>query len=249
MYRSVRGLRDAAVEARDGRVGFEEQVFFDDEKWAVRYLVVDTEGPAGDRSVLVSPMAVTAVDRQKAVIHVDLTCRQVSGSPDIDTERPVSRQKETEYSLYYRYPMYWGGIGLWYHEAIPSALLKTDLADAKKGEEGRHDDVHLRSSREVIGYHVRARDGRIGHVEDFLFDETSWAIAYVEVDTRNWIGGKKVLVPPGWLGRVSWADRRVHIDLPLAAIRTAPAAVNPEDLTPEYEKALREHYEKAKTVP
>jgi len=246
MYRSVKGLRDAVIQAADGRVGFEEQVFFDDEQWVVRYLVVDTEQPGGDRAVLISPMAVTAVDRDKSVINVDLTCRQVFSSPDVDTERPVSRQKEIEYSRYLNYPVYWGGVGLWLQEAAPAALIKAQRLSPNDAQKAGDDDVHLRSSREVIGYRVRARDGRIGHVEDLILDESSWAIAYVEVDTRNWIGGKKVLVPPHWLSRVSWAERRVYIDLPLAAIKEAPAAETMEEVTPEYERGLREHYERAK---
>jgi len=35
------------------------------------------------------------------------------GQPDIDTDKPVSRQYEMNYLSYYGYPYYWGGAGLW----------------------------------------------------------------------------------------------------------------------------------------
>ena len=46
----------------------------------------------------------------------------------------------------------------------------------------------------MIGYHIEATDGEIGHVEDFLVEDSSWAIRYMIVDTRNWWPGRKVLV-------------------------------------------------------
>jgi hypothetical protein len=39
-----------------------------------------------------------------------------------------------------------------------------------------HGDPHLRSSTNVIGYYIQATDGEIGHVEDFLVEDSSWAI-------------------------------------------------------------------------
>jgi hypothetical protein len=55
---------------------------------------------------------------------------------------------------------------------------------------------HLRSVKEVIGYHIQATDGDIGHVEDFVVDDEVWALRYVVVDTRNWLPGRKVLWYP-----------------------------------------------------
>ena len=60
-------------------------------------------------------------------------------------------------------------------------------------------DTHLRSTHEVSGYHVKATGGEIGHVEDFLFDDETWEIRYVIVDTRNWWPAKKVLLRPQWI--------------------------------------------------
>jgi len=75
---------------------------------------------------------------------------------------------------------------------------------------GRRDDPHLRSTRQVTGYHIHATDGELGHVEDFIVDDENWAVRFLVVDTRNWLPGKKVLLSPQWIERVEWADSSVH---------------------------------------
>jgi hypothetical protein len=57
-------------------------------------------------------------------------------------------------------------------------------------------DSHLRSTGAVTGYHIEAEDGEIGHVAGFIVDDETWAIRYIEVLTKNWWPGKKVLVSP-----------------------------------------------------
>ena len=83
-------------------------------------------------------------------------------------------------------------------------------AHARRGGPGH---PHLRSSAKVIGYHTQATDGDIGHVEDFLVEDSLWAIRYMVVDTRNWGPGKKVLVSPEWIKGVDWSDSKVHVDV------------------------------------
>jgi hypothetical protein len=239
--RSVRNLRHEAVNAIDGRIGFVEQVFFDDDRWTIRYLVVDTDKEFDYRRVLVSPLAVIAHDAgTPGMIRVRLSRRQVAESPDIDTEKPVSRQKELEYNKYFLFPSYWNGIGVWGSGLLPAELLGL-AAEISSGEQAPA-DVHLRSSREVIGYRVKANDGKVGHVEDFLYDDATWQFRYLEVDIRNWIGGAHVLVPSSWVQWVSWEERSIQLDLTVEAVRAAPEYDSVESLTPEFEQRLRSHY-------
>ena len=48
----------------------------------------------------------------------------------------------------------------------------------------------------MTSYHLLARDGEIGHVEDFVADDETWAIRYLIVATTDFWPGKRVLVPP-----------------------------------------------------
>ena len=94
----------------------------------------------------------------------------------------------------------------------------------------------------VTGYNIEATDGEIGHVDGFVVDDEAWAIRYIEVATRNWWPGKKVLVSPAWIERVSWADSKVYVGLSREAIKSAPEYVESMPITREYENRLYAHY-------
>jgi hypothetical protein len=93
-----------------------------------------------------------------------------------------------------------------------------------------------------LRYHIHASDGDIGHVEDYTLEYESWAIRYFEVVTRNWLPGKKVLLPTAWIKEVSWEDAKVHVDTTRHAIKDAPEYQPGSQVSAEYERQLREYY-------
>jgi len=104
-------------------------------------------------------------------------------------------------------------------------------------------DSHLRSTNEVAGYRIQAKDDKIGHVEDFIMDDNLWILRYVVIDTRNWLpGGRKVLVSPGWVDHISWADRIVFINLNAKAIENSPEYKPTLPVNREYEERLYDFY-------
>ena len=119
MLRNVKDLRGYAIRATDGVIGHVDDFYFDDEGWAIRYLVVDTGRWLPDRQVLISPVLIGHPDWSARLLPVFLTKAQLKSSPDIDTKRPVSRQHEAAYHGYFGYPYYWGGAGLWGMGAYP----------------------------------------------------------------------------------------------------------------------------------
>jgi hypothetical protein len=238
-------LKGLVIRATDGELGTVDQFFFDDETWAIRYLTVETGGWLGGRRVLISPISVVHTDWQAKRLDVALTKRQVEKSPDIDTHKPVSRQHEAAYLGYYGYPSYWGGPYLWGPAFYPAGLAGETIASAEAMAEriGRESaDSHLRSTEAVTGYTIDAPDGDIGHVDGFLVDDEAWAIRYIEVATRNWWPGKKVLVSPAWIEQVSWMESKVSVGLSREAIKGAPEYVESAPITREYENQLYVHY-------
>ena len=143
--------------------------------------------------------------------------QQVKDSPDIDTDRPVSRQMETDIYDYYGWSPYWGTgfymggygywLGRWRMAVSPSPGSRRRVRGYRRCRPS-DDDPHLRSIEAVTGYHIHASDGEIGHVEDFLMDDADWSIHYLVVDTKNWWPGKKVLISPRRprrsIGRITW---------------------------------------------
>jgi len=237
-------LRGATVAAADGDVGEVVDVFFDDRTWTVRWLVVDTGTWLPGRRVLISPISVRAVDAEHRRVAVELTRAQVEGSPGVDADQPVSRQKEIEFYRYYSYPYYWAGPLRWGPAPAPADLPLAAGAPPPQEPPGpaAADDARLRSAEEVEDYVIAARDGDIGHVDDFLVDESAWAIRWVVVDTTDWWPGGTVLVAPEWIGDVRWEDSRLVVDLSREAIRGAPPYRPGQRVTREYEARLLEHY-------
>jgi len=245
MLRNTSQLKGLVIRATDGEIGAVDQFYFDDDSWAIRYLTVDTGGWLGGRQVLISPMSVVNANWQAKRVDVSLTKKQVENSPDIDTHLPVSRQHEAAYLQYYGYPFYWGGPYLWGPTFNPSSLSAPAVASMQAIPDSiarEWTDSHLRSSEAVTGYHIEAADGEIGHVDGFVVDDEAWAIRYIEVATRNWWPGKRVLVSPAWIERVSWADSRVYAGLSREAIKNGPEYTESMPVTREYEDRLYFHY-------
>lgn len=255
MLRNLKDIEGFAIHATDGILGHVRDFYFDDESWVVRYFVVETGPWHANRRTLISPMAMGVPDWTKKLIPAALTQTQVRNGPDIDTDKPVSRQHEMGYLGYYGYPNYWGGGGLWGAGMYPDMLQGgRDLAIANYGNERerripghstrkvsetrREDNPHLQSANSVMRYYVHASDGDIGHLAGILVEEETWAIRYMIVDTSNWCLGHEVLIAPEWIEDVYWADSKLMIALTREAIKGAPAFDSKVPITREQETLL-----------
>jgi uncharacterized protein YrrD len=223
MLQSTRKLKGFTIAASDGDIGKIIDVYFDEQKWAIRYFVVDTGGWLTGRKVLISPISVQQVDWDHRSVHAGLTRQQIKDSPGIDTEQPVSRRQEAEFYRHYDYPLYWTGPLLWGFGAFPplGGLLHSGGAP---GDDENHDhaDSHLRSSEEVIGYDIQETNGSLGHVEDFLFDNEDWSIRFMIVNTGHWLPGKHVLISPLLIKDVNWPSRHVVVNVTREAVNGSP---------------------------
>lgn len=251
MLRSLNNLTDYNLHASDGEIGDIKDFFFDDEEWVVRYMVVRTDSKLFGKDVLISPYAFTKIDWQEEEIYTNLTREQIKNSPDIDTEKPISRQKEMEYHSYYGFPVYWGGPGLWGTATYPAtmAAIFHEKEEKEKEQAVREDEYakeesenHLRSTKEVDGYTIEAIDDRVGHVEDFIAEEESWCIRYFVVDTRTILPGKKVILSPEWIKEIDWGASKVVVDLLADTIKNSPEVDLNEPISRKTEEDLFNYY-------
>ena len=247
MMRRISQLKDLKIHATDGEIGCMEEFLFDDKAWAIRYLVVNTGGWLLGRSVLISPIFLRQADWETNQIHVALTKLQIENSPDVDTQKPVSRQHEQDYMNYFGSAYYWDGSYIWGDGHFPGDLAGASIPINAPALVSKLESAssHLRSTTAVKGYHIRATDGEIGHVEDFIVDSHTWSIRYLEVKTRNWLPGKKVLIAPEWIESVSWTESKVYVSLPLETIKSAPEYAESKTITREYENELHAHFGRA----
>ncbi|MBF0104385.1 MAG: PRC-barrel domain containing protein [Deltaproteobacteria bacterium] len=231
-------LKGYKLHSRDGKIGKAKEFYFDDQYWTVRYLVADTGNWLMGRQVLISPYALVGVNENEQHVDVNLTKKQIEESPSLDTDKPVSRQFEESYHGYYGWPTYWGGPNAWGdHPAI--------VRDSKKWNKPTQSheswNPHLRSTHDVSGYHIHAKDGDIGHVEDFIIDDDSWTIRYFLVDTRNWMPGKKVIISPKWIDHIIWEDSKVFVNLTRETIKQSPEYSDKALIKRDYEVKLHHH--------
>ena len=239
--RRVRELTELTILGTDGEIGSVQEVYFDDRNWAIRYLVVKAGGWLVSREVLLAPAAVTEINDAHRTMKVALTKDQIRRAPPIEAAKPLSRDYEEAYFRHFQWAPYWEpGPTEWassvpYPEMPPLPIDTTLPADAPK-------NPHLRSSREITGYDIQAMDGAIGHVEDLVVDDETWTVRYIEVDTRNWLPGKNVLLQMMRIDHISWVDRSVAVMLSRQAIESAPAYDPSKLITPSYEVQLFKHY-------
>jgi hypothetical protein len=237
-----------AVAARDGNIGRIEDFLFDDISWHIRWAVVNTGNWLSGRKVLLPTSALGHPDSSGREFPVELTMQQVKDSPDIDTERPVSRHMETSVYGYYGWNPYWGnglymgaygyGGGVSASPSLGRSMDEQEIADAEMD----NDDPHLRSIKAVSGYHVHAADGSIGHDEDFLIEDADWRIHYLVIDTKNWWPGKRALISPRSVRSIEWRDRLLHLGIDRQTVKASPAYDPELAVDPAYEKRLEEYY-------
>lgn len=123
MLQNIKELLGFVVEGTDGSIGRIHDLYFDDRDWTIRFLVVETGTWLEGRKVLISPVAINETDWARRLLPVSVTREQVKNSPDVDSQKPVSRQHEVENYAYYGYPYYWGGSGIWGDSMQPGTML------------------------------------------------------------------------------------------------------------------------------
>src|SRR4030095_7055938 len=216
MLRSIRQLYGDKLGASDGEIGHVKDFYFDDQNWAIRYLVADTGSWLPGRQVLLSPYSLGRLDQAEKVLRVNLTRKQIEDSPPIESHKPVSRQYEEEYYRYYGWPYYWQGDALWGISGFPILELPPkpfpDQSRTMIGPPLAPTDAHLRSTQTVNGYNVRTSDDvTVGHVCDFMMDTESWAIRQLVVKTGHRLSGKEALVETKTVDRISYDESTVFV--------------------------------------
>lgn len=227
MLRSAKEIEGYTLNATDDTLGRVLDFYFDDRDYSIRNLAVDTGRWLPGRKVLISPLSLGEPDWGRETIPVSLTREQVEKSPSLREDQPVSKQHMAELAAYYGWGPY----------VIPP--VTDTLPEAGKDEDG---DPHLRSRKEVGGYHVAAVDGEIGHVEDMILEADDWVFRYYVVDTRNWLPGRNVLVPAPWVTGIDWERECIATDLERERVRNCPPYDPAQPVNREYEVKLYDYY-------
>ncbi|MFG0290782.1 MAG: PRC-barrel domain-containing protein [Rhodopirellula sp. JB044] len=224
MLISTDRLLGVELNGTDESVGSIHDLMFDDETWVVRHIVVDTGHWLPGRQTLLPPAVLVDTDWRAGIANVPLTRQQVKDGPSVESERPVSRQKEMELYQHYDVPYYWGPAGAslvggaYMPMPLAAGLLPMSEQPTQEGER-----IHLRSVNEVKGYYIRGNDDYVGHVEEMMIDVSNWSVQQLVVDTRNWLPGKKVLINRDQITAISWEEATVTVSMSRDQIKNAPS--------------------------
>jgi PRC-barrel domain protein len=221
MLQNTQELYGRKLAALDGDIGHVKDFYFDDQAWAIRYVVVDTGAWLTGRLVLLSPHAFEKLDQQEGALRVKLHKKQIQDSPSIASHETVSQQFEEQYYRSYGWPVYWQGGEMWGMTGEPLGLAPLPRDPAVRRALEPRADRHLQSTKTVTGYHIEAVDGTIGHVAGFQVNPRSWAIGELIVETGHWHFGKQILVAPSKIERINFVEKKVVVKLTKADIQQA----------------------------
>lgn len=217
MVRTLENIVGYRLLADDGEIGKVYDFFLDDALWHLRYLVVETGNWLHRRRVLIAPSALGAIHGDKRDVCVKLKREQVQHSPDIDTEKPVSRQQEILTNAHYGWPAYWA----------PEAIIVPDPTLSPALPEKRSDgDPHLRSFREISSYRILRGTNAVGTAQDFIIDDETWTLKHMVAIPANRSGSRPVMVPVETIGPISWSGKTMRL-LPSAEELTAYPPFDP----------------------
>ncbi len=100
----------------------------------------------------------------------------------------------------------------------------------------------LWDSAEIRGSVIRASDGEIGHVDDFLFQDLTWRVRWLVVDTGNWLTGRKLLLHPSSLGRPDADLREFPVALTRRQVEESPEIGTDQPVSRQMEMHLYDYY-------
>ena len=103
----------------------------------------------------------------------------------------------------------------------PAHLIPVEHAN-EGGNLLDRDDPHLRSTRDMGGYHIQTSAAEIGQVTDVIIDDKSWTIRHLLVQTGHWFAEKEIVISPKHIDRISYEESKVFVNVSVEAIKDAP---------------------------
>lgn len=211
MLRSMNALAGYTVQTTDGELGTVGDILFDEKTWSIAYLILRIpDTPTGLK--ILPPTTMGRPDADRRVLPVAYSRAQIYKSPNVNLEEMVARHRMVDVSRHHGSD----GEGLAMSEELASSLLENVETSVGASSLFDDDDPHLRSPRELLHFSVQALDGRLGHISDMILDDTQWTLHSMVVDPGQHVAIQHpLLISPGHIRSVIWAEARVEVDITL----------------------------------
>ena len=225
MLRGVKKVLGYKVSSNEGRCGVVHDFLFDDRFWKLSHLVVRISLPQKSlRLFQLSAKTPATAIAEANTLMLKANSSAILSSPSIEANPPVCRQRNQELSKL--------KTGVTSHSndqpdfpssgqltPVPMNPSSPNPSTPESAKEETRWNPHLRSVREVIGYRIRAQDGRAGVLEDLISDEFDFSIRYLVVRTQRFLLRKRVIATPIEVKGISWDTATVDVSMDRRALR------------------------------
>lgn len=254
VLQQVNNLYGFTVRGTDGDIGRVRGIFFDDQDWAVRFVMVDTELSLNSRWMLIAATAMQPPLWEDKALPVALSRNEVAASPRLD--EPGGPQP-TPTSVYENQ----APAGAWAVAteagARPVYSFAGRLVDSHAvvralrhaAPEWEHSSAQLLGAGEVMGYDIYARDGHVGRLMGLWASDVDWRLRFLAIDTREMAVNRPALVVMDRVQRIGWPQPRIYVDLDREDIQASPQVSADQAPTSEQETALQEYYAGLERAP
>ena len=100
----------------------------------------------------------------------------------------------------------------------------------------------LRNTADLKGFAIQATDGELGTVDQFYFDDETWAIRYFMVETGGWLGGRRVLISPISVVHADWQAKRLDVALTKKQVEHSPNVNTHQPVSRQHEAEYYGYY-------
>jgi len=100
----------------------------------------------------------------------------------------------------------------------------------------------LNALSSLHGFDLQAKDGNLGTVSDFLFDDATWKVRWMVVDTGGWLTGRKILIHPSAVVSVESDPRNIIVALTKAQVEGSPDILNDRPISQQMQNDLYGYY-------
>ena len=100
----------------------------------------------------------------------------------------------------------------------------------------------LIKAKTLKGYKLDSKDGEVGKVKEFYFDDKHWTIRYLVADTGGWLLDNQVLLSPYVLVSVNKEEKNIGVNLTKKQIEDSPPLSSDKPVSQQFEADLHGYY-------
>lgn len=182
-YLSVSHLFGWRVRTTDGMTAGLRDVLVDTEHWTIRLLAAEAEAWAPERELLIAPRMVAGYDEARAELDLDADAETLRSSPAMAAEDGLAGFGDED-ALPPDWDAHWRaeidpdeGVG---PPPAPTDEIGSEVA-ADLGAETDLSADDVLCAETLFGWAAETADGVALTINDLVFDDRDWALAYLDV--------------------------------------------------------------------